>query len=82
MKFSERIGANTPRTKIQKDEMDGELRSGLWDVYSLRVFETGYRYSSLNRKRNPDDQIQKYFRSLWHELVNHHHQRWWLELGL
>ena len=39
MKFSERIGKKTPRTSIQLDSIDMELRNSLWNIISAFLIE-------------------------------------------
>src|ERR1017187_8720133 len=44
-RFSERIGAKPPKTVLQLDSMDDDLRNGLWNVcyaYQLKELVTQY----------------------------------------
>lgn len=52
MLFSQRIGKKPFRSMIQKEEMDQDLRNGLWNVLDLCVWHKNHqeelRYSSLD----------------------------------
>lgn len=67
MKFSERIGLSKPKIEIQKDDMDKELRNGLWNVYSKFIFNEGLLKFGNNMYTSMDfpKVIDNYFISLW-----------------
>src|SRR5690242_13897383 len=59
MTFSERIGKNSPKSIIQREEVDQELRVGLWNVLD------GFVGRRLVKNYLIHSGCQDLFRSLW-----------------
>ncbi len=61
MKFSQRIGKKSYEKQIQKNEIDDELKNGLWNIIKMRFLdklETGGMYA--------DPEYQEFGKILWH----------------
>ncbi len=62
MKFSERMGYVSPRTELQIESMDNDMRVALWNCYWER-FESLFRFSEYNLE------CFKYSRGLWKNIL-------------
>jgi hypothetical protein len=63
MKFSERMGYVSPRTELQIESMDKELRTGLWNIFYdffRDLFEDPDSYDTFHR----------FIRKLWMDFYN------------
>lgn len=62
MRFSQRQGIVAPRTLLQKDDMDDDLRSLLWNIVFIFYLSP---FESIRYLRN-DDHAENRARKLWH----------------
>jgi hypothetical protein len=70
MKFSERRGIKPIKNVIQTDDMDADLRTGLWNALSLFYWDdvvTRYGYSY----HESDELISRLCRSIWLNYFKH-----------
>jgi hypothetical protein len=59
-RFSQRVGIISPKNIIQTNGMDDDLRTGLWNMLSIFLWET-FAYSFLYE----DENFHLYFKRLW-----------------
>lgn len=52
MTFSERMGIEKPRTKIQKDSITKELRNSIWNYFDLDILDFFDDYEAYSRTNN------------------------------
>jgi hypothetical protein len=63
-RFSERIGAKPPKTVLQLNSMDEELRNGLWNSVNLTLWPLIERHQDRNGPSFGDVFFQRLW--LWH----------------
>ena len=64
MKFSEPMGLVQPTTALQSREMDGPLRTGLWNALSLTYF-TWTVTDEMSGRTYPTDELRSLVKFLW-----------------
>lgn len=62
MKFSQRIGILPLSKTLQIEEIDDELRNGLWNVYQFNLINV------IERLDRPRDSFETFFKALWHHF--------------
>lgn len=66
MRFSQRIGRRPIKSIIQKDSMDEDLRTGLWNAFQLAVLDKVDSYAWLYQTP-----YKEFFRILWFSFYEH-----------
>src|SRR5215472_10846800 len=61
-RFSERIGAKAPKTVLQLESMDDDLRNGLWNGCQLAVLK---RVGGVRLYVSLDPFVSSFLRVLW-----------------
>jgi hypothetical protein len=62
MKFSERIGKRSPKTTIQLESMDNDLRNGLWNVIDESINTPLMQFPAYYINETP---YLSFFRTIW-----------------
>ena len=67
MRFSQRKGLKPIKSFVQKDDIDGPLRSGLWDALTSYVWE---KYTTRGYGTFRKSNLFLLFQIYWHEYFN------------
>lgn len=68
MLFSERIGKKKVKTKIQIEGMDEKLRNGLWNIFSLKIFNHAFN-TGMYSEKVPTNNFKSFLQTIWHSYL-------------
>jgi len=65
MLFSERIGKKKVKIEIQIKSMDNDLRTGLWNIFSLNFFNNAFSVGMYDEKLS-NNKFKQTLQQMWH----------------